>query len=120
MEYLNKLLGRKPRCQHRTSTVRHNRPVWERWAVPVGGGARATLTTTQARVLLNLLSAIVRLRTIAEDMSLCWTLQGMVDELERLKPGGGVVAHALARMTLVEALRVHIKSSTGNPEWRGQ
>ncbi len=64
-------------------------------------------------MLLNLLPAIVRLRNTTENVSLCWTLQRMVDELKRPKPGGVVVAHALARMMLVEALRVHIESSTG-------
>ena len=71
-------------------------------------GAHFAFTTTQAVMLLDLLPPIVHLQNPVENLALCWTLQRMSEELLRPQPGGVVIAHSLARMMLVQALRLHI------------
>ena len=77
-------------------------------------GAHYAFTTTQAVMLLDLLPPIVHLQNSVENVALCWTLQRMSEELLHPQPGGVVIAHSLARMMLVQALRVHIAESARN------
>ena len=63
---------------------------------------------------LDVLPPIVHLRNSVENVALCWTLQRMSEELLRPQPGGVVVAHSLARMMLVQALRIHIADAATN------
>ncbi len=77
-------------------------------------GAHYAFTTMQAVMLLDLLPPIVHLQNSVENVALCWTLQRMSEELLHPQPGGVVVAHSLARMMLVQALRVHIADNAMN------
>ena len=77
-------------------------------------GAHYAFTAMQAAMLLNLLPPVVHLRNAADNVALCWTLQRMVEELQHPQPGGVVVAHSLARMMFVQALRVHMEDSARN------
>ena len=77
-------------------------------------GAHYAFSTTQAGMLLNLLPPVVHLTNTAENKALCWTLQQMTEELQHPRPGGVVVAHSLARMMFVQALRVHMADSARN------
>jgi AraC-like DNA-binding protein len=77
-------------------------------------GAHYAFTTMQADMLLDLLPPIVHLRNSIDNVALCWTLQRMSEELRHPQPGGVVVAHSLARMMLVQALREHMADSAGN------
>ncbi len=72
-------------------------------------GAHYAFSTTQAGMLLNLLPPVVHLTNVAENVALCWTLQQMTEELHHPRPGGVVVAHSLARMMFVQAIRVYIE-----------
>jgi transcriptional regulator GlxA family with amidase domain len=65
-------------------------------------------------MLLDLLPPIVHLQNAIDNVGLCWTLQRMTEELHQPQLGGVVVAHSLARMMLVQALRVHINDSERN------
>lgn len=77
-------------------------------------GAHYAFSTIQAVMLLDLLPPIVHLQNASDNISLCWTLQRMTEELHHPQLGGVVVAHSLARMMLVQALRVHINDSERN------
>ena len=77
-------------------------------------GAHYAFSAMQAAMLLDLLPPIVHLRDAADNVALCWTLQHMTEELQHPQPGGVVVAHSLARMMLVQALRVHMADSARN------
>ena len=77
-------------------------------------GAHYAFSATQSGMLLNLLPPIVHLRDAAENVALCWTLQRMTEELHHPQPGGVVVAHSLARMMFVQAIRVHIEDCARN------
>ena len=77
-------------------------------------GAHYAFTTMQAVMLLELLPPIVHLQNSVENVALCWTLRRMSEELLHPQPGGVVVAHSLARMMLVQALRVHIADNARN------
>ena len=72
-------------------------------------GAHYAFSATQAGMLLNLLPPMVHLSNVAENVALCWTLQQMTAELQHPKPGSVVVAHSLARMMFVQAIRVYIE-----------
>ena len=74
-------------------------------------GAHYAFSAMQAVMLLDLLPSIVHLRNAADNVALCWTLQRMTEELLHPQPGGIVVAHSLARMMFVQALRAHIEDS---------
>jgi len=74
-------------------------------------GAHYAFSTIQAVMLLDLLPPIVHLQNASDNIGLCWTLQRMTEELRHPQLGGVVVAHSLARMMLVQALRVHINDS---------
>ena len=84
-------------------------------ATYTGGGqcllveAHYAFSATQAGMLLNLLPPMVHLTNAAENVALCWTLQQMTEELQHPRPGSVVVAHSLARMMFVQAIRVYIK-----------
>ena len=77
-------------------------------------GAHYAFSAMQAAMLLNLLPPIVHLRNAPDNVALCWTLQRMTEELQHPQPGGVVVAHSLARMMFVEALRVHMEDGARN------
>ena len=72
-------------------------------------GAHYAFSATQAGMLLNLLPPMVHLTNTAENKALCWTLQQMTEELQHPRPGSVVVAHSLARMMFVQAIRVYIE-----------
>lgn len=77
-------------------------------------GAHYAFTTMQAVMLLDLLPPIVHLQNSVETVALCWTLQRMSEELLHPQPGGVVIAHSLARMVLVQALRLHMADNARN------
>ncbi len=52
---------------------------------------------------------MVHLTNPAENVALCWTLQQMTEELQHPRPGSVVVAHSLARMMFVQAVRIYIE-----------
>ncbi len=72
-------------------------------------GAHYAFSATQAGMLLNLLPPIIHLTNAAENVALCWILQKMTEELHHPQPGGVVIAHSLARMMFVQAIRVYIE-----------
>ena len=71
-------------------------------------GAHYAFSATQAGMILNLLPPMLHLTNAAENVALCLTLQQMTEELHHPRPGSVVVAHSLARMMFVQAIRVYI------------
>ncbi len=74
-------------------------------------GAHYEFTETQAIALLGLLPPIVHLHQEADTAALRWTLQRMTEELRDPQPGGVLIAHYLAKMMLVQALRIYLQES---------
>lgn len=72
-------------------------------------GAHYAFSATQAGMLLNLLPPMAHLNNPAENVALRWTLQQMTEELHHPRPGSVVVAHSLAPMMLVQAIRLYIE-----------
>ena len=81
-------------------------------------GAHYAFSDTQAAMLLGLLPPIVRLQKKSQNVPLCWTLQRMTEELRVPQLGGVLLAHYLAKMMLVQALRIHLEENpTDGPGW---
>ena len=81
-------------------------------------GGHFTLSGDHAGVLLGILPAIVHLRTERDRAELRWSLDRMNRELRAQRPGGLLVAQHLAHMILIQAIRLHLESSSlGNVGW---
>ena len=74
-------------------------------------GAHYAFTEVQAAMLLSALPPIMHLQNESKNLALCLTLQQMTEELRNPQLGGILVAHYLAKMMLVEALRLHLQES---------
>jgi AraC-like DNA-binding protein len=71
-------------------------------------GAHFILSEHQAAILLEVLPAIVHLRTESDKAAMRWSLERLRQELREPQPGGFLVAQHLAYMMLVQALRLHL------------
>ena len=70
-------------------------------------GARFELSGRHASLLLGMLPPIVHVTDKADQMALRWSVERMILELRERRPGGYLIAEHLARMMLVQALRLH-------------
>jgi len=61
-----------------------------------------------ADILLGVLPPIVHIRKDADRAALRWSLERIMQELREPQPGGALVAHHLAHMVLIQALRLHL------------
>jgi len=75
-------------------------------------GGHFSLSGDHAGILLGILPTIVHLRTERDRAELRWSLDRMNLELSAQRPGGLLVAQHLAHMILVQAIRLHLESST--------
>jgi len=81
-------------------------------------GGHFTLARDHASILLDMLPAVVHLRTERDRAELRWSLERMSRELRAQRPGGLLVAQHLAHMVLVQAIRLHLEgSSQGGVGW---
>jgi AraC-like DNA-binding protein len=81
-------------------------------------GGHFTLSGDHAGILLGILPAIVHLRTERDRAELRWSLERMNRELRAQRPGGLLVAQHLAHMMLIQAIRLHLESSSqGGVGW---
>ncbi|MCX5569252.1 AraC family transcriptional regulator [Kaistia nematophila] len=84
-----------------------------------GGGdcllvsSRFALDGNYAAMLLGVLPPIVHLRHEADQETLRWSVERMMQELREPQPGGFLVIQHLAHMILVQALRLHMAEGPG-------
>jgi AraC-like DNA-binding protein len=76
-------------------------------------GGHFTLSGDYASDLLGILPPIVHIRDESDKAMLRWCVERMRQELREPQPGGLLVAHQLATMILVQALRLHLAKGLG-------
>jgi len=69
-------------------------------------GSRFELAGRHADILLGVLPPIVRIRDVAGQAALRWSVEHMMQELRDPQPGNALIAEHLAHMMLVQALRL--------------
>lgn len=84
----------------------------------VGGGGRCLIVSSFIRfecgptdILLNVLPAIIHIRSERGRSNMRWSLDRMIAELRDPQPGGQMIIEHLAHMVLVEALRLYIEQA---------
>jgi AraC-like DNA-binding protein len=80
-------------------------------------GGHFSLHEGHAKVLLDVLPAVVHLRTETDKEALRWAVERMRLELEAQLPGSLMVAEHLAHMLLVQALRLHMEENERGVGW---
>ena len=85
-----------------------------------GGGGDATLVGNRfevdgrkAQALLGALAPVVHLRAAEDQATLRWSIERMMAEVREGRPGMSLVAHHLAHLMLLQALRLHLSQATG-------
>ena len=73
-----------------------------------GVGSYFTLAGNHAEILLGVLPPIVHIEKESDKSALRWSMERMMQELREPQPGGFLVAHHLAHVMLVQALRAHL------------
>ena len=71
-------------------------------------GARFAVDSRHAEALLGQLPPIIHLRESGEQAAWRWSLDRLRDEVRDERPGASLVAHHLAQMMLVQALRLYL------------
>jgi len=83
-----------------------------------GMGGHFAFAGEHADILLGLLPSIVHIGGEPDRAMLRWSVERMMQELSEPKPGGSMIAHQLASMILVQALRLHLaESPDGSTGW---
>jgi len=72
-------------------------------------GSRFFLGHSHGGILLAMLPPIVHLRQEADQATLLWSVQRMIQELHEQRPGSALMAEHLAHMMLILALRMHME-----------
>jgi len=81
-------------------------------------GSRFGVSGHYASLLLAMLPPIVHIRNEAEQATLRWSVERMMQELAECQPGNALVAQHLAHMMLVQALRLHLtEDAARSPGW---
>lgn len=71
-------------------------------------GNRFEVDGRLAEGLLGTLPPIVHLRATSDQAALCWSIERMMEEVREKRPGASLVAHHLAHLMLVQALRSYL------------
>lgn len=71
-------------------------------------GSRFDVNGRHAAVLLRTLPPIVHLKGVSDKAALRWSIERMMEEVRENRPGASLVAHHLAHMMLVQALRLYL------------
>lgn len=77
-------------------------------------GSRFEVNGRHAAVLLRTLPPILHLQAASDQAALRWSIDRMQDELRENRPGASLVAHHLAHMMLVQALRLFLSEHDGH------
>ena len=85
-----------------------------------GGGGDAMLVGNRfevdgrkAQALLGALAPVVHLKAAEDQATLRWSIERMMAEVREGRPGMSLVAHHLAHLMLLQALRLHLSQATG-------
>lgn len=76
-------------------------------------GARFEVDSRHADAVLGRLPPIIHLRESGEKAAWHWSLDRLRDEVRNDRPGAALVAHHLAHMMLVQALRLYLSEQGG-------
>lgn len=71
-------------------------------------GSRFEVASRHGELLLRTLPALMQVRTSGDRAKLRWSIELMMEELREARPGASLVAQQLARMMLVQALRLYL------------
>lgn len=81
-------------------------------------GSRFEVDGRHSTVLLRTLPPILHLSLAADQTALRWSIERMQAEMSENRPGSSLVAHHLAQMMLVQALRLSLSQGPGDgPSW---
>ena len=75
-------------------------------------GSRFAVDGRHADLLLRSLPPLILLDTQADQDSLRWSIERMMAELRNDQPGGAMMAQHLSHMMLLQALRLHLRTSS--------
>ncbi len=73
-----------------------------------GVGGHFAFSGQHAEMLLEMLPPIIHIRAEPDRATLRWSVDRLMQELREPQPGGSLIAHQLASMILVQALRLHL------------
>ncbi len=76
-------------------------------------GSRFEVDAGKARALLATLAPLVHFRAEEDRAALRWSIERMMAEVHEARPGMPLVAHHLAHLMLLQALRLHLSQATG-------
>ena len=76
-------------------------------------GNRFEVDGRKAEVLLGELAPVVHLRAAEDQAALRWSIERMLAEVRENRPGMSLVAHHLAHLMLLQALRLHLAQAPG-------
>ncbi len=76
-------------------------------------GNRFEVDGRKAEVLLGELAPVVHLRAAEDQAALRWSIERMMAEVRENRPGMSLVAHHLAHLMLLQALRLHLAQTPG-------
>ena len=77
-------------------------------------GSRFDVDGRHAQLLLRTLPPIIHLRAAGEQAAWRWSLDRLREEVRDDRPGAALMAHHLAHMMLVQALRLYLSEQAGN------
>jgi AraC-like DNA-binding protein len=80
-------------------------------------GARFDLSGRQSGTLLRSLPPILLIENAADQVALRWAIEGLMEEMRHDRLGGGLAAHHLAHMMLLQALRLYLSASREGTGW---
>jgi AraC-like DNA-binding protein len=80
----------------------------------LGIGGYFSLAGSHSNILLEMLPPVVHIQEKSDKATLRWLVERMMQELSDPQPGGFLVAHHLAHMMLVQALRLHMAGGLAN------
>ncbi len=76
-------------------------------------GNRFEMDVHKAQALLATLAPVVHFRAAEDQVALRWSIERMMAEVREGRPGMPLVAHHLAHLMLLQALRLHLSQETG-------
>ncbi len=76
-------------------------------------GNRFEVDARKAQALLAALAPVVHFRAAEDQATLRWSIERMMAEVREGRPGMSLVAHHLAHLMLLQALRLHLSQETG-------
>ena len=75
-------------------------------------GGHFFLAGNHAETLLKCLPSVVHLRKQADNATIRWSLERLIQESRNPQPGGSLIAQQCAHLMLVQALRLHLREES--------